>query len=73
MTPSLGGLITQVCIDLRCAEVATINMLKKCRRYSDPRAHLRGNRFMCPSQPTITTVEKTKMRVGQKKTRRNRA
>jgi hypothetical protein len=70
MTPLLGGLITQMCIDLRCTETSTINMLKKCKRYTSPRAHIRGNRFVCPSQPTVTEVKKTHVRVGQQKTKR---
>jgi hypothetical protein len=73
MTPTLGGLITQMCIDIKCTEIATINMLRKCKRYADPRAHLRGNRFVCPSQPTVIEAEKIRVRAGQQKTKRNRA
>ena len=73
MTPSLGGLITQMCIDMECTEVSTINMLRKCNRYAVPRAHIRGSRFMCPSQPTEAKVDNTFVRTGQQKTKRNRA
>lgn len=71
MTPSLGGLITQMCTELQCPEVVPFGrFLKKCKRYASPTKHIRKNNFMCPSQPTVAVVKKDKVRVGQKKTKR---
>ncbi len=70
MTQVLGGLVTQVCIDSKCSEVTAINMLRKCKRYTDPRSHLRADGFVCPSQPNVVETKKEKVRAGQKKTKR---
>jgi len=70
----LGGLVTQMCLDAKCPDAVPVKMVvKKCRRYANPRAHIRKAGFVCPSQPTTTTeVKKEKVRPGQKKTKRIR-
>ncbi len=70
---TLGGIVTQVCLDNNCPEVVSVKVIvKKCKRYTNPRAHIRKTEFKCPSQPTTTNAEKEKVRPGQKKTKRIR-
>lgn len=71
---TLGGIVTQMCLDAKCPEVVPCKVVvRKCRRYADPRAYIRKAGFTCPSQPTTTNVKKEKVRAGQKKTKRMRS